>query len=247
MHPSRWIQAREWSRAGLVARAKTLKANEVHFWRCRIPCATQLLANIPLSKNEERRASALVFDRDRRLFTLSHRLVRSVVSAYLDVEPSELILATAEDGKPYAPQLPSLEFNLSHAADSAIVAVTWQRSVGVDIELLELPSNFDQLADFCLSDTERAMFAAHCDPGTFLQLWTRKEAVLKACGCGLTFPPKDLVVDFPLEWPQENFVPLTKWNKEWLVADLHVAPSWHGAIAVRGRDAVCIKKFCLGW
>jgi 4'-phosphopantetheinyl transferase len=228
-----------------------MKANEVHLWRCRVSCAVPRLAEIPLSEDEERRAAVLLFDSDRQLFTLSHRLLRAVLSAYLDVNHRKLCLAVAENGKPFARENRNFEFNLSHASDGAVVALAWQRPVGVDIEAPVLsgskPLDLAPLAEFCLTDTERALCVANPDPGTFLQLWTRKEALLKACGRGLTIPLQELVVDFPVERPREHFTALSQWGEEWLVADLDVGPPWRGTVAVRGSARVRLKKFCLGW
>jgi hypothetical protein len=106
-------------------------------------------------------------------------------------------LAAKEAGKPeLKTHFPSLHFNLSHCDELAVIAASYQCPVGIDIEsthrshaLHECESTFchpTEMADLPLNHDERA--------AALLELWTAKEAFLKAIGTGLSNPPEDLVI-----------------------------------------------------
>ncbi len=85
-------------------------------------------------------------------------------------------------GKPYLPTA-SAQFNLSHGGNLAVLAVS-ENPVGADTEPLWRTANPDVLSriltkqEFSCLDTSEIF--------TFPALWTRKEAVMKACGEGLS-------------------------------------------------------------
>jgi phosphopantetheinyl transferase len=61
--------------------------------------------------------------------------LRQVLAAYLGEEPGQIRLGEGEHGKPRL-EGPSkrLEFNLSHSGEIALVAVSGEHPVGVDVE-----------------------------------------------------------------------------------------------------------------
>jgi 4'-phosphopantetheinyl transferase len=75
----------------------------------------------------------------------------------------------------------NVQFSISHSGAMAVVAVSLDQRVGVDIECTEriiLP----EVASVFTPEEQRWV---RNDPRRFLTLWTRKEAVLKADGKGL--------------------------------------------------------------
>jgi len=89
-----------------------------------------------------------------------------------------------DKGAPYLPSHPEWHISISHCRTAVAVAVDGHKPVGIDIEsrrkinnsLIERVCTADELAALC-DNTDREM--------TFLQLWTRKEAVLKCRGTGI--------------------------------------------------------------
>jgi 4'-phosphopantetheinyl transferase len=86
---------------------------------------------------------------------------------------------------------PGLEFNLSHSADLALVAVAWERPVGVDLEQWKREMDHLALAERFFSPAERASLRALSERRDdlvhgFFSAWSRKEAYLKARGEGVT-------------------------------------------------------------
>lgn len=101
-----------------------------------------------------------------------------------------LFLERGPHGKPYAPDLPWLQFNLSHAGSHVLLAFARKQAIGVDIEAVDRSVRVDEVARrfFAASEAD-VLQALPADQRTraFVQLWTRKEAVLKAIGEGIGF------------------------------------------------------------
>ncbi|MDR2012983.1 MAG: 4'-phosphopantetheinyl transferase superfamily protein [Rhodanobacter sp.] len=92
-------------------------------------------------------------------------------------------------GKPFAPDWPDLEFNLSHAGPQVLLAFARRQALGVDIEA-ETRRFSAGLARRFFAPRETAALERLPEPlrhTAFLHLWTHKEALLKALGVGLHF------------------------------------------------------------
>ncbi len=92
-----------------------------------------------LSQDELMREKKFHFDADRKRYLISRALVRSVLSKYSDVEPQDWEFLTEKNGKPKInPKVHCasghLQFNLSHSESFIVLAVTSDRSVGIDVE-----------------------------------------------------------------------------------------------------------------
>ena len=147
-----------------------------------------------LSFDERRRAAAYATDQARRSFILSRWTLRAVLAVYFGIRPSDVILRIGAFGKPDVPGPPPY-VNMSHAGSLGVVAVSRNAPVGVDLEHLRaLPESCD-LSRFVMTDRERAIFLqfdAKNRDHRFLELWTKKEALLKCKGTGLGKNPRDL-------------------------------------------------------
>ncbi len=120
----------------------------------------------------------------RRQHELAHAAQDRILAAYLEIEPEDLEYNTLPGGKPVLAD-GSLEFNLSHSGALALVAVSRDLQVGVD---LEHPRDFKNEAGMarricCARELEH--LACATEPDELLRLWVRKEAVVKATGEGL--------------------------------------------------------------
>ena len=92
-------------------------------------------------------------------------------------------------GKPFCPQT-SMDFSISHCTDMVWVALCRTTTVGIDLEQLRPLPDAAQLTSQ-LHPQERQSLLALPDSElekAFFRCWTRKEAVLKACGTGLNTP-----------------------------------------------------------
>ncbi len=92
-------------------------------------------------------------------------------------------------GKPYFDGDKPLPFSLSHSGMLVAAALgdTADTSIGIDIELVDKQRDFDGLAKRFFSDGELCRFSSSGSaPDVFYELWTKKEALAKLSGEGLS-------------------------------------------------------------
>jgi 4'-phosphopantetheinyl transferase len=144
-----------------------------------------------LDAAERDRAARFRFEPDRRAYVLAHALWRAVLACSLACDVREVPLSFLPSGQPSLAGTP-LATSLSHSGAVALVAVGAVGMLGVDLERWPPRISLDGLLPvICTpdeSDTLRALPAAQRERA-LLQLWTRKEALLKAFGTGLAQAP----------------------------------------------------------
>lgn len=161
----------------------------VDVWR--IPLAAPpSRADALLSAGELHRAARFRFERHRRRFVARRSALRAILGARLERDPRGLRFETGPCGKPrLSAGTDSLHFSASHSGDLALVAVAGDREVGVDVERCRPGLDPWRIARrFFASEEQRALAARSgrdLDEG-FLELWTAKEAYVKALGLGLS-------------------------------------------------------------
>lgn len=143
-----------------------------------------------LCDDERARRDRFVFDRDARLFTVAHALVRAVLSCYRDVDPRRWRFAAGSHGKPeiVEPAESELHFNLSHTRGLAACAVA-TRPLGVDVEWVARDTATREVAERSFASDELAQLeglAGEAYRRRFFDFWTLKEALIKADGRGIS-------------------------------------------------------------
>lgn len=167
----------------------TLDRGEVHVWHAKLADLEPGL-DATLSPDERARCGS-VRDRSQGLrFGRGRGFLRAVLGRYLDRDPAELRLAYGWRGKP---ELASggLHFNLSHSDGLLLLAVSRDHLVGADVERIRPVTDLERLAARFFSEAENLALAsvpASARPELFFRCWSRKEAYLKALGCGLGVP-----------------------------------------------------------
>lgn len=117
-----------------------------------------------------------------------HGRLRNLLAQTLNEPPEQIRIKKAEHGKPYLADYPELAFNLSHTADRVMIAVARQCQLGVDIEICKPRHSLSGLVDKCFAEEEAAYWTRLPEPQktqAFYRFWTRKEAFVKATGCGI--------------------------------------------------------------
>lgn len=195
-----------------------------------------------LTTDEKQRANELRSSRDRDRFVLSRGVLRSLLGRYLRREPSSVAFSYAAEGKPEICQLShdtDLRFNCSHSGDRALVAITRERRIGVDIEARRHLPDLERLAQLVLGKGEMAQLQALPPPqreGSFFRYWTRKEAYVKATGEGLKHPLDE--IEMPLGVRQHlvrTAVTGVAQSERWTVQDLAAGSGYAAALAVEGN------------
>lgn len=97
-----------------------------------------------------------------------------------------------EHGKPFLRDHPDVHFNLSHCKNGIAVVVSDQ-PIGIDIESYREAS--DSLLRYTMNEEERRIIQESGDPiRTFTEYWTKKEAVFKLRGTGITHDLHELLL-----------------------------------------------------
>lgn len=187
------------------------------------------------------------FQRDRDRFVASRGSLRHILAHYLDQPPARLRFGYAVAGKPFLTDHPHLQFNLSHAADLALVAVSTGGPVGVDIEEIQSDTVVDSTSSLVLSPPERdelRRLSGQPRRERFARFWTRKEAYIKADGRGMQLPLDEIDVatsaDRVLVWKPET----SRWAScpDWTLRSLSVAPGHAAAVAAEGSGWEIVER-----
>ena len=143
----------------------------------------QVCAGISLSEDEYARAQAMLSEDSRKSFLAGRRLLRDILSKWMDLDPCLVPIELNELGKPAlrGGQMPS--FSVSHTGARVIIAFSGS-VVGIDLEQ-ERPVDAHALARRYFSPEEAVLFEIPGNEGHFFRLWTCREAAIKADGRGL--------------------------------------------------------------
>lgn len=172
----------------------SLVKNEVHVWRIQISKQIVLTSRLSalLDDVEKLRGNKYLHDRDRNRFVVSRAAQRIILGWYLGIDPGKLKFKTGDNKKPFiaANNDHSIQFNISHSGDWIVLAVS-KEVVGSDIEYIDPNFDFDDILPEHFSTAESRYVNAQDKLQRFYELWTRKEALLKATGQGLGEHLKD--------------------------------------------------------
>lgn len=183
--------------APVPANPPPLEAGQVHLWRLALDRDGPDALEPFLAAEDLERAGRFAFEADRKRFLRARSGLRRLLGAYLGLAPRRIAFALGPQGKPELDPPRGIGFSLSHSGDLALVAVSRQRGIGIDVEQLASRANARELAGQVLAESERRAIEGLPEGDyqrAFLTAWTRKEACLKALGVGLTMEPAHLAV-----------------------------------------------------
>ncbi len=194
-----------------------------------------------LSVEERNRAERYLSSRNAARFRFCRAMLRLGLAMYLEKAPQKIALATNRHGKPCIAECSALHFNVSHSGGLGAIAFTTEGEVGIDVEAIRCDVGALEIASAHFTRNEAAMVAAAAtaqeQASAFLRLWTRKEAVLKAAGCGLLGGLEGVDVSHePLD--QVKLCGATGDGTEsyWRIQDLEAIDGFAGAIAAPAGD-----------
>ena len=169
----------------------SLETGTVHVWRIALNQEADRLERFrrTLEAGELERAGRFHFDKDRRHFIVARGFLRSVVARYLGSQPEALRFEYGAYGKPALGTEHTLRFNLSHSNEVALLAVSLDAEIGVDVEHIRADFASEDIARRYFSRAEVEVFNALRPEervAAFFRCWTRKEAYIKAIGKGFS-------------------------------------------------------------
>jgi 4'-phosphopantetheinyl transferase len=139
-----------------------------------------------LTTAERVRANRYHRPADRLRFVCGRGLLRTVSGNYTQQPPDRMYITVGLNNKPELDNAPGLCVNLAHAGNWVVLAVGSQ-SVGVDVEIMDDDFDYQAIMASIFSAAEQQEISQTAQPGQlFYDYWTRKEALLKATGLGIT-------------------------------------------------------------
>ncbi|NSW53253.1 MAG: 4'-phosphopantetheinyl transferase superfamily protein [Anaerolineae bacterium] len=147
-----------------------------------------------LGESEWNRADRMGTEALRQRFIAVHGILRLLLGRYLGIPPETVEIKTGQYGKLFARDI---EFSLSHSRSRAVMAFGCAAPVGVDVEMIDAAVNLRQVASLAFSPAEFEHWQAipvERQRLAFYQMWTAKEALLKALGTGMRLSPRKFTI-----------------------------------------------------
>lgn len=230
-------------------RARALTAGTVDLWRADLDARPEALEHWRslLDETELARAARFYFEEDQRHYIAARGTLRELIGDYLEVSPRDIGFQYLGSGKPWVcdPET-DLKFNVSHSRECALFAFARGREVGVDVELgTRLGDDLTALTRrvFCARERVRWLLRPEEERrAAFLDVWTRKEALLKASGRGIADGLQDIetpamrgsapaAVSGGTERPGET----------WTLWDLREFAGCAAAVALEGAEPASVR------
>jgi 4'-phosphopantetheinyl transferase len=179
-----------------VTELPPLGAEDLQLWRIDLADATSSPETYlcHLSPEEQDRASRLRAGQVQMQFVVARACLRTLLGFHLQLAPKDVPILLGSHGKPEIPAIHgrNLFFNFAHSRSTIVIAFCSTGPVGVDLEyldrdtdIMEVASNaFTQRECCAIEDLEDLILRRRA----FFRCWTRKEAVVKADGRGLSLP-----------------------------------------------------------
>ena len=220
-----------------------LAGNEIHVWATSLavePAFLEKSANT-LAPDEKDRAQRFKFDLHRNRYIAGRGALRAILAQYLPLHPAQLRFDYLANGKPVLTEefaSAGIHFNLAHTGDLALAAITRIGPLGVDVECVRPVKDVDDLVARFFSPRENELFQkvpAVEKPAAFFNLWTRKEALLKATGEGITRSLRLVEVSF-LPGEPARLLAISgdaKVAEQWEMREFAPAQGFVGAVAIQ--------------
>jgi 4'-phosphopantetheinyl transferase len=218
----------------------TIGARDLHVWRVDLDIRDEARAMLPVLLDDGERAYAgrLRAPRDRDRYVVAHGALRSILGAYLQVNPASLEFERTRFGKPSLADTAHawLQFNTSRSGGLMACAVARNARVGVDVE--EIAAG-DTREDSHFSAAERAALAnlpPDSRAAAIAACWTRKEAFVKARGEGVSLAFESFDVSVPTAAPRLIATrPDPDEASRWTLAEIAVPEEYTGTVAIEGE------------
>lgn len=208
---------------------------DLALWRQDIPSLWECL-----SVAEKTTAKKYYSDYLIERYIVSHGILRHILSYHTMRSPSQITFTHNKYGKPFLQDdMYDIQFNISYSRDRFYCAVTTKQQVGIDIEFDDNSLHVEELSDLVFTPKEM-QHAANIEASDrhkfFYNVWTKKEALAKAIGNGLSYPIN--TIETIKTEADKNVILIDKndqCQREWYCTTLNVIPSYSLAIATERK------------
>lgn len=209
-----------------------LNANDIMVYSIYLPSFYESILDLTtyLSFEEKNRAERYYNDKDKKRFIICRSILKLLLASFTNTDAEKVVLEYNFNKKPYLPLEPLLNFNVSHSNDFATIAIS-QNELGVDIEYFSDTFNFNDIINTVFTENEiQNIEKSENKTKRFYELWTRKEAFVKAISKGIDDDFKNIpslngkyIIDAKLIDNTNN----------WTVKSFDIADDYHVALAFK--------------
>lgn len=186
MYPPAWTVAPE---------KLNLSPKTIEIWLCRILDWYKDIGVLHafLSDDERQRAERFKVEQKRQQYIITRGHLRQCLSNLTGIDPKDCLFDYLKHGKPVWNKqqiYPDLSFNISHSYSFALIAISLQNRLGIDIEKIQNCKDHQPLVMRYFSPSEQIGFnrlPVADKARAFYAIWTRKEAFIKATSEGLAY------------------------------------------------------------
>lgn len=221
-----------------------LDSKFIDIWRTPLDLPKSEIDNYAnlLSAEEMKRAERFKVKRKYREYIISRGLLKKILGIVLKSDPLDIRIQYAEHDKPFITDTwrdKQVSFNVSHSHKQTVIALSLDRTLGIDIEHIRDNVEFKKLAKRFFSKQESSDLDTYTNSGiakAFFACWTRKEAYVKALGDGISFGLSEFSVSVN---PYDSDVSLTThWDQDeaskWSIKNLETEEDYIAALATDG-------------
>ncbi|MEK6269627.1 MAG: 4'-phosphopantetheinyl transferase superfamily protein [Planctomycetales bacterium] len=201
-----------------------------------------------LNESEKAQIARFSLPRVQEESLAARLLMRHALSFYADVTPERWQFEKGQRGKPFvvAPWNDFHAFNLTHSANLVVFAIAPEGHLGVDVESLDRSTTGIPLARrfFASQEVEQLLaLPSALRRESFLQIWTLKEAYIKAVGDGLAIPLDQFFFDLTQPGPAElHLNDVSQSGSDWLFAQLRLPSRHHISLGITSRTTAEREK-----
>ena len=220
-----------------------LPENQVDIWEIHLEAPPDEIQHCRrlLAQDEIERADRFHFEKHRRRFTLARAAMRQILGRYIHAAPGDVVFSYGHRGKPALAGTHgrSIQFNLSHSENIALLAVAEGMILGIDIEFINPEFATEDIAKRFFSPVETQCLMAlrpQERAEAFFCCWTRKESYIKALGDGLSVPLDSFEVAFAPGAPAALLRVRADPREvmRWSMYDLDTAGGYRAALVAEG-------------
>ena len=160
-----------------------------------------------LSEEEKIKADRFHFEKDQNRYIITHGISNQLIANYVNIKLTDISFEKNAKQKPFLKDFPHLQFNITYSLDYILIAFRFcdqkqmdysNLQIGVDVEDVNRSIDIALIIKDYFTFEEQEEILNNSSPANiFFKLWTRKEALVKATGTGLTnqlktynlFPP----------------------------------------------------------
>ena len=151
-----------------------------------------------LTAEELSQRSKFVFETNRHEYLATRALAQCVLARWTQRRPGEVAFRRTAHGRPVIHPPSSIRFNLTNTVHLVACLVGGGRELGVDAEPIARADGILAIADSVFLEGERealGRLALAERRRRAVELWTCKEAYMKARGMGMSIPPQKFQID----------------------------------------------------